>query len=110
MAPVGAKIVETTIDKWGPYRNFDLDNPESFRDAKLKNVERYMDKHLNNKNEYVKKMIKRGEGVRYFNDKGSSYRLNYGYNKPIFTGADNIHTKPYLTTTVGSEVVRIPLK
>lgn len=112
MAPAGAKIVETSINKFGPYAKFDLNNPESFRDAKLKNVEKYMDKNLDGQNGYVKGSIKKGTGVRYYkpNGSGKSYQLNYGYDKPITNGADNIHVKPYFKTTIGSEKIRIPLK
>ena len=112
MAPIGAKIVETAIDKLGPYRNFDLQNPESFRGAKLKTVEKYLDQNINGKNGYNKEPIKKGTGVRYYKPTGGgkSYQLNYGYDKSIANGADNIHIKPYLKTTVGSEKIRIPLK
>lgn len=112
MDPIGAKIVEISIKKLGPYRNFDLNNPESFKGAKFKNVERYLDKNINGKNGYEKALIKKGTGVRYYkpNGGGKSYQLNYGYDKPIANGADSIHIKPYLKTTVGSEKIHIPLK
>lgn len=107
MAPIGAKVVESSINKWGPYSKFDLNDPESFRGAKLKNVEKYMDRQLKDNLGYGKKALNNGIGVKYNNGK-QAYFLNNGY-EPI-PGGDLVHTGPYLKTTVGSKVVRVPLK
>jgi hypothetical protein len=44
--------------------------------------------------------------VRYFDGKGNSWQLNYGYEN----ASDAIHGGPYLKTTINGEIVRIPLK
>lgn len=110
IAPIGAKTTEMAINKFGPYRNFDLNDPESFRDAKIKDVEKYMDKNLAGKNGYEKSPLNKGDGVKYINGKGGSYRLNNGYSQPITNNPDGMHTSPYLKVTVGSTKVQIPLK
>ena len=82
---------------------FNLKNPESFKGSSIKEVESYLDDALNG---FEKKPLKSGEGVRYFDGKGNSWQLNYGYEN----AADAIHGSPYLKTTVNGEIIRIPLK
>ncbi|MEF9984721.1 MAG: hypothetical protein RR710_09305 [Oscillospiraceae bacterium] len=49
--------------------------------------------------------LRDGNGIRYFDGKGNSWQLNYGYKN----ATDAIHGEPYLKATVGSEKIRIPL-
>ena len=75
---------------------------DSFRGADIKTVERYLDETLEG---YTKAPLKRGDGVRYYDGKGKSWQLNYGY----VDATDEIHSGPYLKATVGEGTVRIPL-
>jgi len=43
--------------------------------------------------------------ARYYDGKGKSWQLNYGYAD----ATDGIHSGPYLKATVGEGTVRIPL-
>lgn len=75
---------------------------DSFKNAKITDVEKYLDDTLEG---FTKSQLKKGEGVRYFDGKGNSYQLNYGYEN----ASDSIHAGPYLKTTSGNEIIRIPL-
>ena len=75
---------------------------DSFRGADIKTVEKYLDETLEG---YTKAPLKRGDGVRYYDGKGKSWQLNYGY----VDATDEIHSGPYLKATVGEGTVRIPL-
>ena len=55
---------------------------------------------------WTKELLKKGEGVRYYDGKGGSFELNQGYKNP----KDDIHRNPYLKVTIVSEIVHIPLK
>lgn len=69
----------------------------------MADVEKYLDETLDG---FTKKTIKKGDGVRYFDGKGKSYQVNYsGYDN----ASDNVHGGPYFKTTVGSEIIRVPL-
>ena len=83
--------------------SFELKSPSTFENANIKNVEKYLDEELKG---YTKSPLKRGDGVRYFDGKGNSWQLNYGYEN----ASDAIHGGPYLKTTINGEIVRIPLK
>lgn len=80
----------------------DLKNPKSFEGSSIKDVESYLDDALNG---YTKAPLRDGNGVRYFDGKGNSWQLNYGYNN----ATDAVHGGAYLKTTVGSEKIHIPL-
>ena len=83
--------------------SFELKNPSTFENANIKNVEKYLDEELKG---YTKSPLKRGEGIRYFDGKGNSWQLNYGYENASYA----VHGGPYLKTTINGEIVRIPLK
>ena len=55
---------------------------------------------------YTKAALKKGNGVRYFDGKGNSWQLNYGYENAF----DAIHGSPYLKVSINGEIVRIPLR
>jgi hypothetical protein len=82
--------------------NFDLKNLSSLENANIKKVEAYLDDALKN---FTKAPLKKGEGVRYFDGKGNSWQLNYGYKN----ATDRIHGAPYLKTTINGKIIRIPL-
>ena len=82
---------------------FNLNDIDSFDNANIKSVEAFLDNELQG---YRKAPLKRGDGVRYYDGKGNSWQLNYGYEN----ATDNIHGKPYLKTTYNGEIVRIPLQ
>lgn len=92
-----AKGVVKTIDNV-----FDINKLDSFKNANITKVEKYLDHTLEG---FTKSPLKKGEGVRYFDGKGNSYQLNYGYEN----ASNSIHGGPYLKTTRGSEIIRIPL-
>ncbi|MGC6767123.1 hypothetical protein [Enterococcus sp. LJL51] len=82
--------------------DFDIDDANSFENSNIKDVESYLDKELS---EFTKAPLKRGEGVRYFDGKGNSWQLNYGYEN----ATDIVHSASYLKTTVNAKIMRIPL-
>ncbi len=82
--------------------SFDLENINSLENANIKNVETYLDDVLKN---FTKAPLKKGDGVRYFDGKGNSWQLNYGYKN----ATDAIHGAPYLKTTINGKIIRIPL-
>ncbi|CAM3633864.1 RHS repeat-associated core domain-containing protein [Erysipelothrix urinaevulpis] len=82
--------------------DFDLNDPDSFEGKNIKDVEKYLDDNLEG---YTKDVLKKGDGVRYYDGKGNSYQLNYGYEN--YT--DPLHGNPYLKMTSGSEKLHIPL-
>ncbi|MEG0346346.1 MAG: hypothetical protein RR546_07765, partial [Erysipelotrichaceae bacterium] len=81
----------------------DLKNPKSFEGSSIKDVESYLDDVLSG---FEKKPLKKGEGIRYYDGKGNSWQLNYGYENAV----DAVHGNPYLKTTINGEIVRVPLK
>jgi LXG domain of WXG superfamily len=80
----------------------DLKTPDTFKNAKINDVEKYLDKTLKG---YTKKPLKKGEGFRYYDGKGNSYQINYGYKN----ASDAVHGGPYFKATIGNEIIRIPL-
>lgn len=98
-----AEAADTIDDVGDVSKLFDIKDVNSFRDADIHDVEKYLDSTLKG---YTKAPLKRGDGVRYFDGRGNSWQLNYGYSN----ATDKIHGGPYLKTTVGEEKVRIPLK
>lgn len=87
----------------GGSKVFDLKNPDSFKGSSIKEVESYLDDMLSG---YTKRPLKKGEGIRYFDGKGNSWQLNYGYEN----ATDAVHGGPYLKTTTNEGIIRIPLK
>lgn len=81
-----------------------LDDLSSLRGARPSDIERMADARFLTL-EWTKKPLKRGKGVRYFDEKGNSFQLNYGY-----PGGTEMHGGPYIKTTQGSQSVRIPLE
>ncbi|MEM7617627.1 MAG: hypothetical protein AAF195_04525, partial [Pseudomonadota bacterium] len=84
-----------------------VNNPESLRGRSIKEVEELADKEFLPKG-WTKKPLKKGEGVRYYNDKGGSFEINRGY--PNSAGGNKLHKGPYIKTTVGNKKVWIPLE
>jgi len=82
--------------------SYDIKTPGSFKNAKVSDVEKYLDKTLKG---FTKKPLKKGEGFRYYDGKGNSYQINYGYKN----ARDEVHGGPYFKATIGSEIIRIPL-
>ena len=88
MAPVGAKIVETSINKWGLQNNIDIDkirnlddflkNPKIFRNTTPDELYTYL-----NSNNYNPKPLSRGslKGIPY-ND-GGGFKVNWGGDQII---------------------------
>ncbi len=95
--------ISKDINKGTPKTNsFNMNKLDSFKNAKITDVEKYLDNTLEG---FTKAPLKKGDGVRYFDGKGNSYQLNYGYKN----ASDAVHGGPYLKTTSGSEIIRIPL-
>nr|WP_269088191.1 RHS repeat-associated core domain-containing protein [Streptococcus suis] len=97
-----AKTTDKLDDVNAASKIFELSNVNSFNGANIKDVEKYLDEALEG---YTKSPLKRGEGVRYYDGRGNSWQLNYGYAN----ATDEIHSGAYLKTTVGEGIVRIPL-
>lgn len=83
--------------------SFDIKDIDTFKNVELKTVENYLDKNLK---EYTKAPLKKGSGVRYFDGKGNSWQLNYGYKN----ATDTIHSGAYLKTTINGKIIRVSLK
>ncbi len=81
---------------------FNLNDIDSFDNANIKSVEAFLDNELQG---YRKAPLKRGDGVRYYDGKGNSWQLNYGYEN-----ATDIYMEAILKTTYNGEIVRIPLQ
>ena len=119
-ASVGNAMISTSGKNGGnkpdSFEKFDLNDPESFRGAKLEDVEKFLDKNLKDKTLgkgkkiFEKRSLKDGNGVRYYNESGQHFELNYGYDELKHGTRDGIHNAPYLKTTVGSKKIHIPLK
>ncbi len=82
-------------------------NPESLYNMKTKDVEKIADEELLAKG-WKKEPLQDKNGIRYTDGKGGSFEINKGY--PHKTDPENVHSGPYIKTTVGNKIVRIPIK
>ncbi|MBC1922898.1 hypothetical protein [Listeria grayi] len=79
------------------------ENQYLISNIKNKTVGNYLKKKLK---EYTKAPLKKGSGIRYFDGKGNSWQLNYGYKN----ATDTIHRGAYLKTTINGKIIRVSLK